>query len=640
MLSILRKKAQSPIIQATVLIIALVFIFWGVGSSRRGGRNAVATVNDEVIPFQDYQQTYEQNMTNLRAQFGGTIPKGLLESLDVKSQVINQLIQRVLLRQGSREMGIIISKQEIKQKIEEMEAFRTNGVFDLQQYEAILSASRMTPATFEASMQADLLTAKVLDSIGRFTKIAEDEVTSRFRFDNEQIQLEYVAFTPDSFSAEVTVDDDKIASFYEENKEHYKTDPQIQLSYLFFTAAENEDSIHVSDADVETYYERNIDKYSRPEERRARHILFKTSPQDPATEQEKKRQQAENVLQKARRGEDFAELARQFSEGPSAPQGGNLGQFARGGMVKPFEDAVFAMQTGEISDIVETSFGFHIIKLEDIIPARIKTLAEVREEITATLEQESAKNQAFSRASKAYEDIILAGSMEKYAESSDTPPQETEFFTRQAPPSSDGSPARNIERNQLFLNAAFSLQKGELSSLVDLGTGYAIIYVKDFKPPEILSLDEVRTRVQEDYIADRATELAREGAETFLANLRATGEDQAEWETEIQQRGLKLEETDFLTRQSGSSLQLPTAAVEQGFRLSAAHPYPDEIVANNTTFYVYKLKQRKEPAEDIVAEKQEELRATLLEEKKRDLLTAWMENEKSRAEITINEALL
>ena len=422
MLSMLRRKAQSPFIQATVLILALVFIFWGVGRSQKGGRNAVATVNDTTIPFQDYQHAYDRTMTNLRTKFGGTVPKGLLDSLDIKTKVINQLIQRVLLRQGAKEMGIIISKQEIKQAIEKMEAFRTNGVFDLQRYEAILSASRMTPASFEASMQADLLTTKVLETIGRFTKVAEDEVTARFLYNNEQIKLEYVAFTPDSFSGQVTVDEDKMAAFYQENKDRYKADPQIQLSYLYFAAAGDKGPAEISAADVESYYQRNIDKYSQPEQRRVRHILIKTSPQDSAAERKKKLQKAEDVLQKARAGEDFAELARRYSEGPSAQQGGDLGQFARGRMVKPFEDAVFAMRKGEISDIVETSFGYHIIKLEDIIPARIKPLAEVRDEIKSSLEQEAAKNHAFSTASNAYEDIILAGSMDKYAESGGTAP--------------------------------------------------------------------------------------------------------------------------------------------------------------------------------------------------------------------------
>jgi peptidyl-prolyl cis-trans isomerase D len=639
MLSILRKKAQSPLIQATVLIIALVFVFWGVGSSQKGGRNAVATVNDDVIAFKDYQQAYDQNITNLRNQFGGTLPKGLLDSLDIKSQVINQLIQRILLRQGAEEMGILVSKSEIKQAIEEMEAFRANGAFDLQQYEAILSASRMTPAIFESTMQADLLSSKVLDNLGRFTKVADHEVTARFLYDNEQIKLEYVTFAPAAFTEKVAVDDKGLAAFYEENKGRYKTEPQIQLSYLFFSTEETDGPASFSDEEVQSYYERNINRYSQPEQRRARHILFTTSPQDPPDIKEKKLQQAEDVLQQARDDADFAELARQYSEGPSAPQGGDLGLFSRGRMVKPFEDAVFALENGGISEIVETSFGYHIIKLEEIVPPHITPLTEVQKDIRATLSREAAKNSAFAAANKAYEDIILAGSMEKYAAASDTAALETDFFTRQSPPAGDGSAARKIVSNPLFLNAAFALQKGELSSLVDLTTSYVIIYVKDFKPPVIMSLDEVREQVQENYIADRAEQLAREAAEQFLAGLSKTGAEKAEWEAEIQQLGLKLQETDYVGR-GGSGLELPATAIEQGFRLSAEHPYPEEIAISNTTFYVYKFQQKKEPTAESMAEKEEELRGRLLEEKKRGLLTAWLENQESRAEITINDKLL
>jgi peptidyl-prolyl cis-trans isomerase D len=640
MLSILRKKAQSPLIQATVLIIALVFIFWGVGSSQKGGRNAVATVNDEAIAFQDYQQAYDQNITNLRNQFGGTLPKGLLDSLDIKSQVVNQLIQRVLLRQGAEEMGILVSKSEIKKAIEEMEAFRSNGTFDLRQYETILSASRMTPAIFEASMQNDLLTSKVLDNLGRFTKVADHEVTTRFLYDNEQVKLEYITFTPASFTGKVAVDDEALAAFYEENKDRYKTEPQIQLSYLFFSTAETDDATSFSDQEVQNYYERNINRYSQPEQRRARHILFTTSPQDSPEIRENKLLQAEDVLQQARAGADFAELARQYSEGPSGPQGGDLGLFSRGRMVKPFDDAVFGLEQGDISEIVETSFGYHVIKLEEIVPPRITPLAEVQEEIRANLSKEAAKNSAFGAASKAYEDIILAGSMEKYAAAGDTAALETEFFTRQSPPAGDGSAARKIVSNPLFLNAAFALQKGELSSLIDLTTSYVIIYVKDFKPPVIMSLDDVRDQVQEHYIADRAEQLAREAAADFLARLRETGAEKADWEAEIQQLDLKLQETDFVGRSSGGAAELPPSVIEQGFRLSADYPYPEEIAVNNTTFYVYKFQQKKEPTAESMAEKEEELRTRLLEEKKQSLLTAWIENQESRAEITINDKLL
>jgi peptidyl-prolyl cis-trans isomerase D len=448
-----------------------------------------------------------------------------------------------------------------------------------------------------------------------------------------------VAFAPAAFTEKVAVDDAGLTAFYEGNKDRYKTEPQIQLSYLFFSTEETDGSGSFSDEEVQSYYERNINRYSQPELRRARHILFTTSPQDPPDIREKKLLQAEDVLQQARGYADFAELARQYSEGPSAPQGGDLGLFSRGRMVKPFEDAIFALEIGGISEIVETSFGYHIIKLEEIVPPHITPLAEVQEDIKATLSREAAKNSAFAAASKAYEDIILAGSMEKYTAAGDTAALETEFFTRQSPPVGDGSAARQIVSNPLFLNAAFALQKGELSSLVDLTTSYVIIYVKDFKPPVIMSLDEVRDQVQENYITDRAEQMAREAAEDFLARLRETGAEKADWEAEIQQLDLKLQETDFVGR-SGVGTELPPSVVEKGFRLSADYPYPEEIAVSNATFYVYKFQQKKVPTPESMAEKEEELRTRLLEEKKQVLLTAWIENQESRAKITINDKLL
>jgi peptidyl-prolyl cis-trans isomerase D len=153
MLDLLRKKAQSPLIQGTILIIALVFIFWGVGGGYRGTRNSVAQVNDEVITYEEFQKAYERLANQYRDQLGGNLPKGLLESLDLEGQALEQLIQRSLLRQGAREMGIMVSDLEVQQAVEKMEAFRSNGIFNVEQYKTILSSSGMTPTSFEDTMR-------------------------------------------------------------------------------------------------------------------------------------------------------------------------------------------------------------------------------------------------------------------------------------------------------------------------------------------------------------------------------------------------------------------------------------------------------------------------------------------------------
>ena len=154
MLDLLRKKTQSPFIQGTILIIVLVFIFWGVGSGINDNLNIVATVNNESIPYEDFQKAYNQLTTQYRNQFGGNLPKGLLENLDLESQTMDQLIQRTLLRQGAREMGIMVSNLEVQQAVEKMEAFRTDGSFNVEQYKNILSSSGMMPSSFEAFLRS------------------------------------------------------------------------------------------------------------------------------------------------------------------------------------------------------------------------------------------------------------------------------------------------------------------------------------------------------------------------------------------------------------------------------------------------------------------------------------------------------
>ncbi|MGW8288628.1 MAG: SurA N-terminal domain-containing protein, partial [Desulfobulbales bacterium] len=228
MLDLLRKKAQSPLIQGTILIIALVFIFWGVGGYR-GSSNSVAQVNDEVITYEEFQKAYERLANQYRDQFGGNIPKGLLESIDLEGQTLEQLIQRSLLRQGAGEMGILVSDFEVQQAVEKMEAFRSNGSFNVELYQNILSSSGMTPASFEETMRTDLLAGKVIEHLSRFAKLTPLEINDQFAFDNEQVKIEYVSFSGTNFKDKVETGAEQLLTYYDENKENYMTEPQVKL---------------------------------------------------------------------------------------------------------------------------------------------------------------------------------------------------------------------------------------------------------------------------------------------------------------------------------------------------------------------------------------------------------------------------
>lgn len=642
MLEILRKKAQSPVLQTIVVIIVLVFVFWGVGTNNNnsGGQN-VATVNDTPILYPDYQQAYDQAITKLREQFGGNIPKGFLESFDLQTQVLDQLIKSMLLRQGGQETGLLVSKNEVMETVKEMEAFRENGIFSMEQYKAILSGSRMTPATFEESMRRDLLTNKIMDHAGNFAKVVESEVEEIFNYENEEIQLEYVSLKADDFKKKVEISDASLAAFHEENKENYKTAQQVKLKYLAFPFKDIAPS-PISDEEAEKFYRQNVDRYSTPEKRGASHILLKTTEGDSDERLTERRQEMESILARARDGEDFGMLAQKYSEGPSAPKGGYLGVFGRGQMVPAFDSAVFALQENEISDVVKTRFGFHIIRLDKIEPATIKPLTEARAEIETTINEGRAKNSSFAKASTAYEEIIRAGSLAKYGETGEATVLETDFFERKSAPTGNGP-----VNEAAFLNAAFALKKGELSSLVELYQGYAIIYAEDVKEPEIAPYETVKKDVERDYVLQRSETLAKEAATGLLTAAKAApGLD--DWLAEIEKRNLNLQESKFTSRitpdnfQQAQAMQqdLPLSAINKGFGLSAAKPYPDEIETSGRTFYVFKFKEKRKPTAEQFAAQREEFAARLLNKKKEALVTAWLENLRSKAEITKNEQFL
>lgn len=631
MLDLLRRKAQSPLIQGTILIIALVFIFWGVGGYR-GSQNVVAQVNGEIIPYEEFQKTYERLANQYSEQFGGTIPKGLLETIDLEGQVLEQLIQRSLLRQGAREMGIMVSDVEVQQSLEKMEAFRSNGVFNVEQYKSILSSSGTTPTSFEDAMRTDLLAGKAIEALSRFAKLTPLETSEQFNFANEEISIEYAAFNGFAFRESVETGEEELRDYYEESSDSYLTEPEVKLLFLTFPY-ETDDKPAVSGEVLESFYRENINRYSTPERRKARHILFKTAEGDSQDVLVEKQEKAEQVLTLARSGEDFEALAKQYSEGPSGPRGGDLGTFPRGRMVKPFDDAVFSLQEGEVSDIVETQFGFHVIKLEKIEPAAIRPLEEVKGEIEAEIQGSKASEFAFTRASEAYEKIILAGSLDKFSKNSDVPLLQTDFFPKHIPAKSGSSDS--MVQDASFLNAAFSLNRGELSSLVETPLGYAIIFALEKKEPETAPYEEMEAQVREDYISWRSEIMAREAAEAMLTLLKK-GEN-ADFAAEAARYNILVKTSGPVTRSMPVGSDLPPQVVAAGFQLTAEKPFPDEAVAANGMFYVFRILEKKPPATELFSEKEEILKTGMLENRRGEVLAAWLASLRESAEIEITE---
>ncbi len=632
MLQILRKKAQSTFIQVIVVIIALVFIFWGVGSNLGDSRQAALVVNGEEVGFQQFQQAYDDAYQRLSSQFGGNLPKGFAESFGLKQQVISQLVQTTLLRQGAEEMGIRVSSEEIRDFIQAMVQFQENGAFSIERYKAVLAANRMAPNKFEQSMRFDRLSEVAAREIGRFGATVTDfEIQDAYSRINEKVSVKYVKLSPGNFAGKVTIDDEALAAWFETAKDQYRSEPQIKLRYLSFSYDEIGRKITVDSTKIEEFYRNNIDTFSEPEQRHARHILFKAGEDDSAEVHAEKSKKAEEVLQLAKKGGEFEALARQHSDDPSKGNGGDLGFFARGRMVPEFEDAVFAMQPGAISDVVKTPFGYHIIQLVEIKPASTRPLTAVTEEITRTLQQNEAESLAFQMANEAYEGIISAGSLDRYAEiNKDAVIVKTGYFSKSDAPA-------ELKKDPQFLEKAFELNKGELSSLVKGSSGYAILFAEDIKEPEQPKLDEVKDRVAADYRKVKSLEMAEVAAKEMVASLR----DGKTIEKVAEERGLAVKESGLLGQNAADiKSPFPASLVREVFLLSSSSPVPDQPGREGEDFYVYTFLDRQVQA--MQADNKEEMqkyRENLQRFKQQQLISAWLKHMEANAEVTQHKNL-
>ena len=622
MLSLLRRKARSPIIQAAVVIIILVFILWVPQMGGNAEPDTVVTVNGESISSFEFQRRYEDTMSRYREQFEGAVPPELIEALGIREQVLNQMVQERLLLQSARDTGLPVTPTEVQRTVQSMGEFTENGQFSIQRYREILAASRISVHEFEAGIRTDLLKRKIQQHLMNFAQVSDEEVRERFHRDHDEVRLAYLRLNAGDFRAGLEPDREEIEAHYQEYGDLYRAPPQVRLDYLLFSA--DDVDMTVDDEELAAYYEENRDLFETPEQRRASHVLIRSDADAPAEARQRQRQQAESVLELARQGENFRELALLYSEDASAPDG-DLGFFRRGEMLDPLEEAVFAMEPGEISEIVETSLGFHVIRLEEIAPAQHTTLEDSRDEIRRQLLQDQGRQIAFERADKVYENILTTGSLDRGAQEAGISLQSTGLFPQDQPP-------ENLRRHPEAVTAAFDLNQGELSSIITTEVGYAIIYVQERQEPQVPPLEEVEDQVRADLIDRQAEEAARREAENILA---AAGDDGADLGQLATAKGYQVRESGWYSRTTVDAAELPSRVARTGLTLTQEHPVPAAVEPENGSFYVIKLQQRRPASEELFARWAEPIRNNLLMAKQETMFDTWLQHQFQTSEIRV-----
>ncbi len=386
MFEYLRKNASSSVVKVALGIVALVFVFWGVGSfAKKDSANYAAIVNNETLSLQEFSREFDNFIKNYESQYNMKIDEAMIKNFHLKENIVNSLINKILIHQEAVKMGINVSDDELKDIIVTIEAFKDNGGFSKERYHQVLQMNRITPEDFEKKLKFDIAINKFQNSIANSILITDQEAKLAYELNTKRAKLGFVKIPFDKFVSQVKYTDADITAYFDKNKEMFKTPETRDVAFVSVDKDYILKSFKLSDDDIKKYYDENKDQFSEKEQIKARHILFKTT--GDSTHDKEALKKAETVLKEVKSGGNFPELAKKYSDCPSKVKGGDLGYFSKGQMVPEFEKAAFSLKKDQISEIVKTNFGYHIIKVEDIKPSSSKTFEQAKPLIKSQLEQ-------------------------------------------------------------------------------------------------------------------------------------------------------------------------------------------------------------------------------------------------------------
>lgn len=516
------RNAQTWVIKGVLLAVVLAFVItifyqWGVRSSGGPTRSEVATIFGQPVSVREFQHVYsalqQQYRTILRMS-----EVDLNERFNFREMALQELARRAILLRLAQQYGVVITQQELEDHIAEMAPFQEQGRFSFARYQAVLrsQAPPIAPRQFEEQQRQALLLQKISALLTDGIHVTEAEVEQTYRRDNEQVAVRYVMLTASAFEAQVSMTAEELQGHYEAHKEAYRNPEQRQIRYVTIPAQRFTQHYDPSAQEVNDYYTLHLETFQRPEQVRARHILFKVASSAAAEQEAQARTRAEAVLASLQQGEDFATMAQQHSEDTAtAAQGGDLGYFPRGQMVAPFEEAAFSLPLGQLSDVVRTPFGWHILRVEDKREVETKPLAEVEQEIKDKMREEKARDAAAAFV----DDVLTALEANPQQFVALTQQHELEVVTTPFMPATGR--VEGVEGVPDLVKRVFAMPElGVDTQQGQDGTHY-IFQTAAIRPSTIQEFSAVQDRVTQDLQVQKSTELARQQVEEWATQVRA-----------------------------------------------------------------------------------------------------------------------
>jgi peptidyl-prolyl cis-trans isomerase D len=523
MLDIVRNNKK--ITQIFLALITLPFAFWGVESYVRNASvgGEVATVGKGKITQQELQSALREQQDRMRTQLGGKADPAMFETPQMRRAVLDSLVTQRLLAEQAQKARLVISNEQLQQFIAAIPSLQENGRFSSERYKALVAAQSMSEAMFEARLRQDLAMQQLI------LPVAEAGITGRVAADRwlatqiEQREVSEAPLLPEGYLGRVKLAADAAQKYYEANRKQFELPEQVRAEFLVLSRDALGTAAVIGDEEIKKYYASHADRYRESEARRASHVLIRVEKGASEAEAAAAKAKAEQLLAQVRKAPaDFAKIAKDNSQDPgSAAKGGDLDWFSRGAMVKSFEDVAFALKDGQISDVIRSDFGFHIIRVTGVRPERVKPIEEVKADILAELKREAGM--------KKYADTAEAFGNTVYEQADSLKPaaEKWKLDLRQSQWLAKGGKFDPPFDNQKLAAALFSddgLKNKRNTEAVEVAPGTLVsARVLEYKPAALQPLETVRGEIEKRLMREEATALAIKDGEEKLARL-AKGE--------------------------------------------------------------------------------------------------------------------
>ena len=516
MLESMRNQAQSWLAKVILTGIALSFVLWGVGDYFFGAKvQPVASVNGKPVSSTEFYRAYERQMNAYRSMLGKQFSKELVNSLNVKGNTLQTIINRRIILDEAHKLGLAAPESVLLSTVRSNPSFQSAGVFDPKRYQILtrnmgFGSEQDYESDLRLNIMVDALQKTIVDSV----QVSDSEIRDRFNHDFEQRVLAAIVVDPASQMDKIHITDAQAKAWYEAHKSNYKSPLRIKVNAVEINPRVLAQEMSVDAAEVQAAYDSRKAEFAEPEQRHASHILIKVAKSGDSTALQTARKKIEAVQARLKAGERFADLAKEVSEdAANAKKGGDLGWFKAGVMAAEFDQAVFSMDKDTVSDIVETQFGFHLIHLTGIRPAHQLPFDAVKDKIESELAQTRANDEAYKLSQDLDDALGMEDSLKAAATSLDLKVFSSEMISR------DEAEVTPLLTDPEIRAKAFATLPGQAVEINETGDGrFIAIEVVDRQEPDVLPMAKVLRKVKADAKLDAANNQARELADTIRAS--------------------------------------------------------------------------------------------------------------------------